>query len=327
MVVAGPRDILLAELRRRAGGAGSVRFDDFVAVVLYHPEAGYYSARRDRVGRRRAADFTTAAALGPVFGELVAEAAGGILGDTRDHVLVEVGAEPGPSPFEPVAHRFAALQVLRLGEEMRIPARAVVVANELLDAQPFRRLRFLSGRWVDLGVRVLADGALAEDVHGEPADAEGRALVATLPCPWHEGATLDIPLAAESLLGRILGGGWSGLAVLLDYGKPLAELLEGSPAGTARAYRGHALHSDLLAQPGEQDLTCHVAWDRLEAVMRAAGFHPAKVERQEAFLVRHAAPALERLVSAGNLDSVGVLKALTHPAHFGGKFQVLWGRR
>ena len=53
----------------------------------------------------------------------------------------------------------------------------------------------------------------------------------------------------------------------------------------------------------------------------------SKVDRQEAFLVRHAGPALERLVASGDLSSVGVLKALTHPAHFGGKFQVLWGRR
>jgi SAM-dependent MidA family methyltransferase len=325
--VAEPRDSLLAELRRRAPGGGTVRFDAFVDVALFHPGAGYYASPRDRVGRRSGTDFTTAAALGPVFGELIAEAAHGILGDTRDHVLVELGAEPGPSPLAGVADRFAAFQVRRLGEALAIPPRAVVVANELLDAQPFRRLRFLGGRWLDLGVRVLPDGALAEDIHGEPDDAEGRALVATLPNPWHEGATLDLALSAETLLARILGGGWQGLALFLDYGKPLADLLEGSPAGTARAYRHHTLHADLLAHPGEQDLTCHVAWDRLAAVMASAGFAPAKVERQEAFLVRHAAPALERLVAAGSLESVGVLKALTHPAHFGGKFQVLWGRR
>jgi SAM-dependent MidA family methyltransferase len=325
--VAEPRDSLVAELRRRSSGGGSVRFDTFVDIVLFHPGAGYYAVPRGRVGRRRDADFTTAATLGPVFGELIAEAARGILGDTSGHVLVELGAEPGPSPLAGVADRFAALQVARLGDPLAIPPLAVVVANELLDAQPFRRFRFAEGRWVDLGVRVLADGSLAEVVHGEPGDEEGRALAASLPNPWHEGATLDLALSAETLLARVLGGEWRGLALFLDYGKPLADLLEGSPAGTARAYRQHTLHADLLASPGEQDLTCHVAWDRLAAVMAAAGFAPAKVERQEAFLVRHAGPALERLVASGNLDAVGVVKALTHPAHFGGKFQVLWGRR
>ena len=321
-----PRETLLAELRRRAAG-GVLRFDAFVEVALFHPGAGYYAADRVRVGRRADADFTTAAALGPVFGELLAEAAAGILGDLSGHTLVEVGAEPGPSPLAGVAARFAAHRTLRLGDPLDLRGPCVLVANELLDAQPFRRFRFLEGRWVDLGVRILDAGSLAEAVHGEPTDPEGRALVATLPSPWHEGATLDIALSAETLLACLLAGPWTGAAILLDYGKPLPELLASSPAGTARAYRSHRLHGDLLADPGEQDLTCHVAWDRLESVMRAAGFAPARTERQEAFLVRHAAPALERLVAAGNLEAVGALKALTHPAHFGGKFQVLWGRR
>jgi SAM-dependent MidA family methyltransferase len=82
-----------------------------------------------------------------------------------------------------------------------------------------------------------------------------------------------------------------------------------------------------LANIGEQDLTCHVVWDRLESIMAAQGFAPARTERQEAFLVRHAAPVFERWVAAGDPEAVGILKALTHPAHFGGKFQVLWGRR
>lgn len=321
-----PRDVLLAELRRRAVG-GAVRFDAFVEVVLFHPGAGYYAADRVRVGRRADADFTTAAALGPLFGELVTEAAAGILGDLSGHVLVEVGAEPGPSPFAAVAARFAGHRVLRLGDALALPPRAVLVANELLDAQPFRRFRRVGGRWSELGVALLDDGALAEVDLGPPGDPAGRDLVASLPDPWHEGATLDLALSAETLLGRLLAPGWSGLALFLDYGKPLPELLAGSPGGTARAYRRHRVHGDLLADIGEQDLTCHVAWDRLESVMRAAGFAPARTERQEAFLVRHAAPALERLVAAGNLEAVGALKALTHPAHFGGKFQVLWGRR
>lgn len=324
--VSAPRDILLKSLRDQAAG-GVLRFDRFVEAALFLPGAGYYTSDRDRVGRRRGADFTTAVALGPLFGELVAAAAAGVVGDTRDHVLVEIGAEPGPSVFAGVADRFAALTTLRVGEALRIPPRAVVVANELLDAQPFRRFRFIDGRWVDLGVRVLADGSLAEDVAGLPDDAEGRAFVATLPAPWHEGFTVDIALRADSLLREILAGGWSGAAIFLDYGKSIPEMLESSPQGTARAYHRHTQHNDLLANLGEQDLTCHVAWDRLEAVMRQSGFAPAKTERQEAFLVRHAAPALERIVASGTPEAIGILKALTHPAHFGGKFQVLWGRR
>lgn len=317
---------LFNELRRRAKG-GVLRFDEFVEVALFQPELGYYATERLRVGRRADADFTTAAALGPMFGELLTEAAAGLLGNISEITLVEIGVEPGASVFASVAHRFAAHKIFRLSDALEIPPRAVVIANELLDAQPFRRFRWLGQGWSELGVMILADDQLAEVAMGPPTDAEALALLTTLPHPWHEGATLDIALSAETLLRRLLAPGWSGLAIFLDYGKPLAELLEGSPTGTARAYRQHHLHADLLAHVGEQDLTCHVVWDRLESVMREQGFAPARTERQEAFLIRHAAPVVERWVASGDAEAVGILKALTHPAHFGGKFQVLWGRR
>jgi SAM-dependent MidA family methyltransferase len=320
------RETLIAALGERAK-AGVVRFDDFVDVALFLPGVGYYTSKRDRVGRRSGTDFTTAVALGPIFGDLLASAAASMVGDTRDYTLVEIGAEPGTSVFASVAHRFANLKTLRIGEPLSISGKSIVIANELLDAQPFRRFRFIQGQWVDLGVRVLADGSLVEDIFGEPKDVEGRTFVESLPKPWHEGFTVDVALRAESLLQGIVKSGWSGAVIFLDYGKTLPDLLESSPQGTARAYYQHGQHNDLLANFGEQDLTCHVLWDRMESVLKLANFTEVKVERQEAFLVRHAADALERIVAAGTPESVGVLKALTHPAHFGGKFQVLSSRR
>ena len=320
------RETLIAALGERAK-AGVVRFDDFVDVALFLPGAGYYTSKRDRVGRRAGTDFTTSVALGPIFGDLMVSAASSMVGDTRDYTLVEIGAEPGVSVFASVAHRFANLKTLRVGDPLDISGKSVVIANELLDAQPFRRFRFIQGKWVDLGVRILADGSLAEDIFGEPTDVEGRTFIETLPNPWHEGFTVDVALRAEALLRGIVKSGWSGAVIFLDYGKTLPDLLESSPQGTARAYYQHGQHNDLLANLGEQDLTCHVLWDRMESVLKLANFTDVKVERQEAFLVRHAADALERIVAAGTPEAVGILKALTHPAHFGGKFQVLAGRR
>ncbi len=66
------REILSAEADAQAGG---VTFARFMELALFHPAAGYYTARRQRVGRDRRSDFYTAASLGPVFGELVAAAA------------------------------------------------------------------------------------------------------------------------------------------------------------------------------------------------------------------------------------------------------------
>jgi SAM-dependent MidA family methyltransferase len=292
-----------------------------VEAALYAPGLGYYSSDRLRVGKAAGTDFTTAAALGPMFGQLIAGAAKSLVGDLAAHALVEVGAEPGQSHYAGVADRFAELRTFRFGSEPQFPARSVLVANELLDAQPFHRFVFQGGAWRELGVRV--DGA---ELTVAPLDgfssAQAEAFVGALPVS-DEGWIIDAPLAAETLLEKLFAGGWTGAVILLDYGKTIAQCLESSPAGTARAYRSHQLSGAILENLGSQDLTCHVLWDRIEPVLVRAGFRNVRLDRQEAFFVKHAGVEMERIATSGDHEATGRLRALTHPAHFGAKFQVL----
>lgn len=319
------RHAAIVDLLRRGSRDGVVPFPELVRAALYAPGLGYYATERTRAGRRADADFTTAAEVGPVFGELVAAAAESLVGDVSGHALVEVGAEPGQSHFESVATRFGAHLTFRLGERVAMPVRSVLVANELLDAQPFHRYLRTEGRWLELGVRTDRTDleVVRLDTPSTPASAE---FIASLP-EAEEGWILDAPLEAENLLRSLLEGGWRGAAIFLDYGRTVAQCLESSPAGTARAYRRHRMSGEILEGLGSQDLTTHVLWDRLEPVMRAAGFPGARVDRQEAFFVLKAGRAMERLASSGGPEVLGALRALTHPAHYGFKFQVLHGIR
>ena len=315
---------LVALLRREARG-GVVPFVRVVEAALYAPGLGYYVSDRARVGKAAGTDFTTAAALGPMFGRLVAAAARSLVGDLGAHALVEVGAEPGQSHFAAVAGEFAEARAFRFGDAPVFPARSVLVANELLDAQPFHRFVCQGGSWRELGVRVDGAELTVEPLavfSGAPAEAFARTLPAA-----EEGWIIDAPLAAETLLEKLFAGGWSGAVILLDYGKTIAQCLESSPAGTARAYRGHQLSGAILANLGSQDLTCHVLWDRIEPILAEAGFRGVRLERQEAFFVKHAAAEMERIATSGDQEAAGRLRALTHPAHFGAKFQVLHGVR
>jgi hypothetical protein len=70
-----------------------------------------------------------------------------------------------------------------------------------------------------------------------------------------------------------------------------------------------------------------VLWDRIEPILAEAGFRGVRLERQEAFFVKHAAAEMERIATSGDQEAAGRLRALTHPAHFGAKFQVLHGVR
>ena len=320
MEPAARHDAIVALLRREARD-GVVSFARLVEVALYAPGLGYYSSDRVRVGKAAGTDFTTAAALGPMFGQLIAGAAKSLVGDLKAHALVEVGAEPGQTHYTAVASQFAELRTFRFGSTPDFPARSVLVANELLDAQPFHRFVRQGGVWRELGVRI--DGAeLTVEPLGDYSTPLAAEFARSLPVA-EEGWLIDAPLAAEELLSKLLSGGWAGAVILLDYGKTLAQCLESSPAGTARAYRSHQLSGAILEHLGSQDLTCHVLWDRVEPVLVAAGFRDVRLDRQEAFFVKYSGGEMERIAMSGDHEATGRLRALTHPAHFGAKFQVL----
>ncbi len=313
-----------ALFRGLAGPEGSLTFAQFMELALYHPAVGYYRRPRVRVGYGAGTDFFTASTSGPLFGELITAAVVHLLGDQSpgEFTFVEIGAEPGGGILTGVAHPFAAARTVRLGEAPALTGRCVVFSNELFDAQPFRRFVRRAGAWRELGV-ALREGALHEVELPVQAPPE-------LPADAPEGYVIDAPLAAASLAGQIAAADWTGLFVACDYGKTWRELAESCPEGTARAYHRHVQSNDLLARPGEQDLTCHVCWDWLVAALSTRGFTRPVVESQESFFIHHAASTIAA-ISAAEAARFSPRKQsllqLLHPSHLGQKFQVLHARR
>ena len=315
----------IVEVLRAEAQQGLVPFVRCVELALYHPELGYYRANRERVGKTSGTDFTTAAVLGSMFGELIASAAETLVGNTRDYTLVEIGAEPGQKHFDTVRDRFSEIKTIRLADKIILPPKCILVANELLDAQPFNRFIFTNGKWCELGVRVDRSELTVEPLP-EFSSAQAREFATPLPAAT-EGWIIDAPLAAETLCLEILKQPWQGALIFLDYGKSVAQCLESSPAGTARSYYRHQMSGDILTQLGSQDLTCHVLWDRITLVFNELGLKNVQLDRQEAFFVKYAGREMERIALSGSTDLTSRLRALTHPAHFGAKFQVLHGCR
>lgn len=322
-----------------AGPARTLRFDAFMALALYDPVLGYYRRDALRVGRARGADFYTATSLGPLFGELVAAACAHLLAasglDPAAHTFVEIGAEPSggvrradsPAPF-------AAIETRRVGESLALAGPCIVFSNELFDAQPIRRFVRRASAWHELGVGLPPGSAgfqpaptpstlVETDLGPAPAD-----ILDFLPplAATPEGYLFDAPLAAAELARSIAAEPWHGLFVAFDYGKSFAELGHSRPAGTARAYAQHTQHNDLLARPGEQDLTAHVCWDWLSAALAAAGCSDPSVASQESFFVHHAGEFIAARLAAATSPADPARRALMHllhPGQMGQKFQVL----
>jgi len=317
-----PSASFLAVFGAHADTNGAMPFDRFMELALYHPAVGYYRSGRTRIGYADGTDFLTASTSGPVFGELVAAAGASLVrahgGAPGDFVFVEIGTETAGGVLAGVSHPFGAMRTVRVGEPIELRERCVVFSNELFDAQPCRRFVRRAGEWQELGVAE-RDGRLVELELGIVAET-------WLPPRASEGYRFDAPRAAADLAGRIAAQPWRGLFLAFDYVKSWATLAEETPAGTARAYYRHMQSNDLLALPGEQDLTCHVCWDWLRDALTPGGFAAPQLESQEAFFVRHAAEYLAATTAAEGAHfspkKLSLLQLL-HPAHLGQKFQAL----
>lgn len=301
-------------------------FVRFMELALYHPEVGYYRQVRQRVGYAPGTDFFTATSSGPVFGELVATACDGLLRaagrNSQDHVFVEIGVEPGgPGVLSGITHPFRDVRTIGVGEPPSMTGDCVVFSNELFDAQPCVRSIFRAGRWREMGVELRAEKLVEVELESSPP---------CTPPNGTEGYRFDQPLAAVALAERIAAQPWRGLFVALDYGKTFRALTEETPGGTARAYYRHTQSNALFANPGEQDLTCHVCWDWISEALQRQGFSAPTLAFQEAFFIRHAGEFIAR-VSAADATRFSprklALLQLLHPTQMGQKFQVLHALR
>ena len=304
---------------------GRMSFAEFMRESLYHPGLGYY-AREDRlrVGTRRDADFYTAESIGPVFAELVAGAAWKLAEPWRekDVRFVELGAEPeGPNVAERVCPPFGSSVALSRGFEIPDDGPVILFSNELFDAQPFHRVKFADGKWRECGVE-FRDGR-AEEILLDEYSAPVASFSARFPKEAPEGYRMDLPLEAGALLAEIAARQNVVAVIAFDYGYDWQDVFERRPNGSARAYRRQTLSKDILADPGEQDITCNVCWDGLENVLRKAGFSDIATERQESFFMRRSPEKIAEIVQGGDLVRRGKLAELIHPMRMGEVFQVL----
>jgi SAM-dependent MidA family methyltransferase len=297
----GSNPVLVARIEGEIRRAGPMTFARFMELVLYHPEAGYYTGPRPGPGRR--GDFLTAPEAHPIFGWALARQAvelWALLGRPDPFVIREHGAGGGAlgaamldglrasgstlleavryQPVEVAARRVAELQerLERAGHGARLdpagaiapPMTGLIVANEVLDALPVHRVR-----GTDSGIEELyvsnAAGRL-EEVPGPPSDPRLEARLADEEIVLRPGQVAEICLALDGWINDAAAELARGLLLLIDYGHPAPELYDPvrRPRGTLLSYRHHRAVDDPFSNLGRQDLTAHVD---LTAVERSAG--------------------------------------------------------
>ena len=259
-------------------------FRDFVEVALYHPEFGYYSRGRSPVGRE--GDFVTSPALSPVFSFAVGRLVSEFLSRNADVVctIVDIGCGDGALIRELAKIGGAAYLGIERNQNISDIPRGgahLIISNELFDAFPFARLVQRGEHLHELWVNDRLDWT----EHEAPLIYEDYFAARNI--ELEDGQFADVSLEWESTYGEICDVVERGLIVTFDYGYPQSQLFHPRARrfGTAAAYSQHRVTRDLLANPGEQDLTAHINFDDLINAGTARGFTTQFLDRQAKFLL------------------------------------------
>jgi SAM-dependent MidA family methyltransferase len=152
--------------------------------------------------------------------------------------------------------------------------------------------------------------------------AIGIELLDVLP----DGFTVEISPAAEQWWREAASVLESGRLVTLDYGLTADEFFAPERrAGTVRAYCHHRSGGDVLAHPGEQDITAHVNFTAIQAAGESSGLRTEAFLTQAQFLTGIAARIWKGGASFGEWtpERTRQFQTLTHPEHLGQSFRVL----
>jgi SAM-dependent MidA family methyltransferase len=292
----GGMNVLEGRIAALIAAQGPISVAQYMTMALHDAEAGYYATRQPFGSE---GDFTTAPEISQMFGELMGlwcVQAWHDQGQPKRKSLVELGPGRGTMMADALRAARAAPEFLEGLEVVLVEAspalRALqaeklkdsgadirwtshfgdslggrplfLLANEFFDALPVRQYVKTERGWCERMV-VVKDGAL--DFALAPIAVPAAALPASRAAAPDGGVYESAPSATaltQSIARMIAEKG--GAALVLDYGY-------GEAAGfgeTLQAVGGHQF-ADVLADPGENDLSAHVDFAALAEAARHGG--------------------------------------------------------
>lgn len=320
--------------------AQTLSFRDFMAACLYDEHYGYYNQNTVKIGKD--GDFYTSSSVGPIMGMMLAQAIlcmvqeegwdqgpwqivewGGGTGRLALHVLDHLSKEEplvneqlayiliDRSPF----HRTLQADMLAqhrnvrfqepdewLAEQHAIPT--IICSNELLDAFPVHRIRFMEGRFEEAFVTWDESNEIFRETYVPITDTELLNYIEQEQFPKRERQQFEVNLEAELWIRAAAAHLNPGVLVTIDYGDTRDELYgPHRMRGTLMCYRKHQAHDNPYVHVGEQDITAHVNFSACIRAGEEAGLVRWTLETQREFLVKNG--ILERLQAHDGSDPFG----------------------
>jgi SAM-dependent MidA family methyltransferase len=272
-----------AEIVRRGG---RITFERFMELALYHPQHGYYTSAKARIGK--AGDYFTSVSVGPLFGRILARQFrqwgvdevvefGGHRGQLRDDVLA---AAPELN-----------YRVVEVGNKLPEKITGCVFSNEFLDALPVHRVHGDREVYVveraSCPLRESTTTANGQDARSTIFTEElGPLSDGRLP-RLPEGYRSEFNLCAPDWLEDVARRLERGYILTIDYGFERQEYFAPHHRdGHLQCYYRHTKSGNPYEHIGEQDITAHVDFTSLIEHGKKLGLEPVLFTTQERYLMK-----------------------------------------
>jgi SAM-dependent MidA family methyltransferase len=305
------KNVIVAEIE----GRGGIPFRDFMDLALYHPQHGYYTSEREKMGRD--GDYLTSPEVSPLFGAMIGRQLREMwqaMDRPDPFTIAECGAGNGTLARDilawanraaPDLYSAISYQIIEISEPLRHRQRArleadgladrgawsadlpgditgCILSNELLDAMPIHRVTTKADRLREVFVGWDGTG-FTEDLHDpSPGIAEYFDRLNLQP---GDGCLAEVNLAAvewDQAAGKALG---RGFVLTFDYGYGAQDLYAPwRKDGTLLGFYRHNPTTNPYARIGRQDLTSHVDFTSVKRAGEAAGLTTAGFVTQSEFL-------------------------------------------
>ncbi|MGM0542004.1 MAG: class I SAM-dependent methyltransferase [Pseudomonadota bacterium] len=337
-------------------------FAQYMHKALYTPELGYYASTLPKIGEQ--GDFITAPEVSPIFSRCLARQAIQVLEQLESPNILEFGAGSGvmakdillelAQQGQPLERYYileisADLQqrqknrlekelpaelfkkIVWLNELPRTPISAVIIANEVLDAMPFERLRIEPDRFLQAYVRYNETDETFEWDYRPIIDPGlqkfAYQLIQHIGKVSHLGYETEINLNIRPWLKSLNQILTQGAVILIDYGYTRQEYYQSARVmGTLRCHYQHHAHSNPFFYPGLQDITAHVDFTAVAEEGFDSGFKVAGFTTQANFLMATGLLEMAAAPEAPVTEQIKIaqqIKTLTLPDEMGESFKVI----
>ncbi len=346
---------------------GSISFEQYMRMALYEPGLGYYSAGSNKFGEQ--GDFVTAPEISPLFSRCLARQCQQVLSEISSAkitcCILELGSGTGIMAIElmrelekngalpEVYYMLEPSADLRQRQQCNIKKsipqlvekfmwlehlpkekiKGVILANEVIDAMPVRRI-IIDSEIEEYAVAI--DSTVIDQIRFQwiKKETDEKFKIDTKELFDALGKPLSTPYITEincnikpwlNSLNDILD---EGLILISDYGYPRQDYFHPQrQAGTLICHYRHHVHDDPFLYPGLQDITASVDFTTVAETAADAGLYVSGFTTQAHFLI---ACGLDKLASEYKSSDVverskmtQQVSKLTMPGEMGEKFKFI----